>query len=85
MTDVYQEYEWLDAVLPPSVYRDVAEQDYAAGEPESAIANLLEDALEEGAVTPEIVQRLKREYSSDPFIGPVIEICERKLAAGELS
>ncbi|KAB3522770.1 hypothetical protein GC425_04675 [Corynebacterium sp. zg254] len=80
----YEVYEWLDRVLPPHVYREMAQQAYDAGEPDSAVADLLEEAVEAGALPPEILQRLKLEYPEDPVVSPIIEICERKLESGEL-
>ncbi|WP_165242119.1 hypothetical protein [Corynebacterium lizhenjunii] len=79
METSYEVYEWLDRVLPPQVYRDSAQQAYDAGEPECAVADLLDEALYEDVVTPEILRRVKIEYPSDPVVGPIIELCERQI------
>lgn len=58
----YELYRWVDAHIPASVGRELAQIDLDAGEPEVAILELIDCAAAVGELPDEVVERLRIEY-----------------------
>ncbi|MCQ9353447.1 hypothetical protein NQ015_07705 [Corynebacterium sp. 153RC1] len=72
MQDDVNVYKSLDLMLPAQVPRELSESALRAGEPESAISGLLDEAFGVGALTQEVIDFVESVYSD----GPVIEMLE---------
>lgn len=72
MKDEYEVYGALDRMLPGSVSRGIAESAVNAGEPESGIADLLDEAYGDGFLTDEIITFIRSELDG----GPAIEVLD---------
>ena len=64
----YDAYARLDAMLPGAVDRELAEISLSAGEPEFAVAALLEDAYIAGFLTDMVVAFVRDEYGGVPAL-----------------
>lgn len=70
MDNDYEVYETLSKMLDKHVAREEAENSVAAGEPESAISDLLDAAYSVGALSQDVVDYIESVYTG----GPVIEM-----------
>lgn len=62
----YEIYQEIDRLLPKRVHRDAASTLYRGGEPESAIADLLDEAYGKGCLTDEIISLVRSEFEGGP-------------------
>ena len=67
-----ENYRQLDKLISPSVGRVFAEENLKAGEPEEAIATLLDEAFTAGCLTDKAVEFIEERYDD----GPVYEMLE---------
>lgn len=65
-------YERLDSMLPGKVPRWLSESAIDAGEPESAISDLLDAAYSVGALSQDVIDYIESVYTD----GPVIDMLE---------
>ncbi|KGM18151.1 hypothetical protein CAURIC_08085 [Corynebacterium auriscanis] len=72
-------YRWLDGRIPASVDRTSALNDLDADEDEEAVMSLVAEAFEEGELSLEIVETLKREYPESGYPLESIEWYERQI------
>ncbi|OFT30818.1 hypothetical protein HMPREF3170_03595 [Corynebacterium sp. HMSC08D02] len=67
-----ENYRQLDKLISPSVGRVLSEEHLRAGEPEEAIATLLDEAFTAGCLTDRAVEFIEEKYDD----GPVYEMLE---------
>lgn len=67
-----ESYRQLEKLISPSVGRVLAEEHLRAGEPEEAIATLLDEAFTAGCLADRAVEFIEERYDD----GPVIEMLE---------
>ena len=67
-----ENYRQLDKLISPSVGRVFAEENFWVGEPEEAIATLLDEAFTAGCLADRAVEFIEERYDD----GPVYEMLE---------